>query len=137
MTDSDAARRLRHWILSERMTWTTENDLQRALDARLAAEAVKGHPIHSYAREVRVDEHNRIDFVVAIVNAVGGDNTIVAVELKVAGSAKDVHRQLERYAGLAEIDEVLLVTTKASHHRMPTRMLGKPVILCSLVEGGL
>lgn len=133
----NAARRLRHWILSEPMSWTTENDLQNALDTRLTAEAGRRHPITHVRREVRLDDHNRIDFLVALAESLGGESSTVGVEVKIKGSAKDVLRQLTRYAAIADIDELLLVTTKAAHHRMPAELNGKPVIVCSLVEAGL
>ncbi|MGN6693878.1 MAG: hypothetical protein ACTHN0_06840 [Aquihabitans sp.] len=129
--DGNSARRLRHWILSQRMSWTTEDDLQRVIAHRLDHEVTIGSPINHYVREVRVDERNRLDFVVQIA----GD--VVGVEVKIAGSRRDVLRQLTRYAQLDQIDELLLVTTKANHHRMPTHINGKPVLLCSLVEAGL
>lgn len=131
MQDGNSARRLRAWLLAERMTWTTEDDLQRAIDARLEREAAVGHPITRYEREVRVDDRNRLDFAVQV------DETVVAVEVKIAGPRKSVLRQLARYALLDDIDELLLVTTKANHHHMPTHLYGKPVLLCSLIEAGL
>lgn len=129
--DGNSARRLRHWILSERMSWTTEDELQRIIGRRLDREVSLGHPVTHYEREVRVDERNRLDFAVQI------DGDVVAVEVKIAGSRKDVLRQLTRYAHLDDVDELLLVTTKANHHRMPTHINNKPLLLCSLVEAGL
>lgn len=130
--NGNSARRLRAWLTSERMTWTTEDDLQRAIAARLDREVEIGNPINHYVREIYIDgNHNRLDFVVQVA----GD--IVGVEVKIAGSRKDVLRQLTRYAQLEQIDELVLVTTKASHHHMPTHLNGKPVLLCSLVEAGL
>lgn len=129
--DTKAARRLRAWLLIERMNWATELELQDAIDDRLTREVKLGHPITAYTRELRVDEHNRLDFAVQV------DGTTVAVEVKIGGSRKDVIRQLTRYAALADVDEILLVTTKASHHRLPTELGGKAVVLCTLVEDSL
>jgi len=129
---TSAARRLRDWILARPMTFTTEDDLQQALADRLWAEALLGNPITGYSREVRLDEHNRIDFLVEL-----NGTTKVGVEVKIAGSLASVRRQLERYAALADVDELLLVTTKAQHHHISPRIGDKPVVLCSLIGDAL
>lgn len=126
-----AARRLRDWILSVPMTFTTEAELQNVLAARLDNEAGLGHPITSVLREERLDAHNRIDFLVHL------DTTAVGVEVKIGSALAAVRRQLERYAAFDTVDELLLVTTKARHHQIPAEIGGKPVVLCSLIEVGL
>lgn len=126
-----AARRLRDWILSRRMTYGTELELQDALAARFYAEAMIGHPITGFGREVRLDQHNRIDFLIEV------DGAPVGVEVKIHGSRADVVRQLTRYAAFPEIHELLLVTAKAIHHNIPHELNGKPVVLCSLVGAAL
>lgn len=126
-----AARRLRDFILSRTMTYGTEIQLQDALAARLHAEASIGRPITSVRREVRLDQHNRIDFVIDV------ELVPVGVEVKIHSSRADVVRQLTRYAAFPEIQELLLVTTKAIHHNIPTELNGKPVVLCSLVGAAL
>lgn len=126
-----AARRLRDFILAAPMTFTTEADLQEALADRLDAEAQLGNPVSGFGREVRLDGHNRIDFLVELAG------THVGIEVKRAGSLADVIRQLTRYAAFTTVDELLLVTTKASHHHIPTEIDGKPVVLCSLIGNAL
>lgn len=129
---SSAARRLRDWILARPMTFTTEAELQQVLADRLWSEALLGNPITGYSREVRLDDHNRIDFLVEL-----NGTTKVGVEVKIAGSLAALRRQLERYAALAAVDQLLLVTTKAQHHHVPPTIGGKPVILCSLIGDAL
>lgn len=126
-----AARRLRDHIAAQRLVFTTEAELQDALAQDLWAEAVLGRPVSGFGREVPLDCHNRIDFLVEL------DGVHVGVEVKVQSPLTAVVRQLERYAGFDAIDELLLVTNRAHHHRIPTEIGGKPAVLCSLVESAL
>lgn len=126
-----AARRLRDWILMRPMTYTTELDLQDAIHARLIDEVRIGVPVRGFGREVVLDAHNRIDFLVTLAG------TRVGVEVKVGSSNADVVRQLTRYARFDAVEELLLVTTQARHHHLPKVVGGKPAVLCSLVGGAL
>lgn len=123
------ARQLRDWILTRPISFTTETDLQDGLAARFLA--ATPYPITAYGREVRLDPSNRIDFLVEL------DSTNIGVEVKIAGSLTEVTRQLTRYTALAAVDQLILVTTKASHHHVPREINGKPVILCSLIGDAL
>lgn len=127
-----AARRLRDWVLSRAISFTTEKELQEALAARLWPEALLGAPITGYSRELRLDERNRIDFLVEI-----NETIRVGVEVKIGGSLAALVRQLERYAKFPQIDQLLVITTKAQHHHIPTEINGKPVVLCSLIGDAL
>lgn len=127
-----AARRLRDHILARRMTFTTEAQLQQVLAERLYGESLLRRPVTGFGREVSLDDHNRIDFLVEL-----DGQTTIGVEVKVAGALAAVQRQLTRYAAFDAIDELLLVTTRAQHHAIPTEIGGKPVVLCSLVGAGL
>lgn len=129
---TSAARRLRDFVLARPMTFTTEAELQEALAARLWDEALIGRPITGYSREVRLDERNRIDFLVELDEAI-----TVGVEVKIAGSLAAVRRQLERYAADDRIHQLLLITTKAQHHHISPTIGGKPVVLCSLIGDAL
>lgn len=131
MSRNAAARRLRDSVLSRRLSFTTETELQERLASHLWTEALIGRPITRYSREVRLDEHNRIDFIVEL------DGTVVGVEVKIAGTLKAVTRQLTRYAAFPSIDQLLLITTKAQHHHIPREIDGKPVVLCSLIGDAL
>lgn len=55
-----------------------------------------------YQREVRLSPRDIIDFLV------GG----LGIEVKLAGSAKDIYRQLERYSYHEEVSEIVLVTNR-------------------------
>jgi hypothetical protein len=67
--------------------------------------------------EVRLTPRDRIDFLVGRVG----------VEAKVAMSPDAVLRQLARYAEHPDVDDLLLVTTKATHRGLPTVVGGKPL----------
>ena len=59
----------------------------------------------AYVKECILAPSERIDF---LINGIG-------VECKIAGSKNDVLRQLSRYAEFEQIEELVLVTTRASH----------------------
>lgn len=89
----------------------SEAELQEALETALKADGVP------YEREVILSETERPDFVCGRT----------AVEVKIKGTPAQVVRQLYRYAGLQEIDQVLLVTTSARLSSMPAVLQEKPV----------
>lgn len=128
-----AAERLRDWILTERMSFTTEHDLQSAIEDRLIRAA--GDFVHTHRREHRLDARNRIDFLPTV--RIQDVYINVGIEVKIGSALAEVVRQLQRYAAFDDVDELLLVTTKAAHHHVPNYIGGKRVVLCSLVEGGL
>jgi hypothetical protein len=134
-----AARLLRDHILAQRLTYSTEADLQLALNDVLTREQTLGNPVIMFDREHRLDPENRIDFLVTLRLGprVHRPETHIGVEVKINGALAAVTRQLERYAQFPSIDELLLVTNRARHHGIPYEIYGKPVVLCSLVEAGL
>lgn len=99
-------------------SYRNEEELQSLLHAQLIAAG-----IHS-EREVRLsDGRSRIDILAGRIG----------IEVKVKGSLADVRRQLSRYAATGDIDELVLVTTRSAHHRIPPTIAGVPLVLCSLV----
>lgn len=109
-------------IMRSRLTYANEDDLQAGILSLLALNGIDA------TREVRLsDRLSRIDLM----------SGAVGIEVKIKGSAASVTRQLQRYARCPEIDALILVTTKASHHQTPGLMNGKPVFLVSLIEAGL
>lgn len=114
MTALEVADALRRF----RFRYVTEDDLQAAIYDALDGFA----PV----REARIDARNRVDVLVGRV----------AVEVKTAGSAADVRRQLERYARCESIDGIVLVTNRA-RHVFPSEVGGKPLEVVSLVLAGL
>lgn len=83
-----------------------EFELHQGLDTILSG---LGLPVE---REVRLDEHNRIDIAVDLP---GG--TRLGIEVKVAGRGRDVLGQIRRYTKTGQLDAVMLVTTIARHTR--------------------
>lgn len=47
--------------------------------------------------------------------------------MKIAGTWRDVRRQLERYAELEIVEALVLVTTRAAHARIGSMVGGKPL----------
>lgn len=99
-------------------SYRNEEELQALLYAELVAAGVQSE------REVRLsDGRSRIDILAGRVG----------IEVKVKGSLADVRRQLSRYAATGDVDELILVTTRSAHHRIPPTLAGVPLVLCSLV----
>jgi hypothetical protein len=102
--------RVARTLAGYRLPVSNEADMQRAIERAFSND---GMP---HRREVTKGA-DRIDFVVGRVG----------VECKVDGSVAEVTRQIERYALWAELDELLLVTTKGQHLNLPRVLNGKPV----------
>lgn len=98
-----------------RFGWATEADLQAGVALALEASEMQA------TREVRLGPAGRCDFFVPTE-----DDRGVVVELKIQGSPADVLRQLHRYACVARVDGVVLVSTSL-RLRAPEQLAGKPV----------
>ncbi len=109
-------------LSNSRLTYTDEVSLHRAMSAVLASAGIE------HAREVRCGQAGRIDFLTA--DGVG-------IEVKLAGSLQAVVRQMTGYAHDPRVRALVLVTTRAVHHRVPTHLAGVPVALYSLIGQGL
>jgi hypothetical protein len=95
--------------------WTCETDLQEALHVVLGA-------YYPVMREQRISVQDRPDFLVTTTAGV------VAVEVKIQGARNPVLRQLGRYAASAQVDAVVLASTRRTLlHAMPAEIHGKPV----------
>lgn len=93
----------------------TEDDLQRGLADALTAAGM------AVKREVRLNARDRIDLLVGTVG----------IEVKVAGDASRVERQLERYAQSDLVTALVLVTNRV-RHRPPPTLNDKPVAIIGL-----
>ncbi len=69
------------------------------------------------AAEARLSGRDRIDFLAGTVG----------IEVKVAGTAAAVVRQLRRYAASPRVEALILVTNRARHRAMPDQSGGKRV----------
>jgi len=105
------------------LQFVSEDDLQESIRAALVSAGIPAE------RERRLsDGRSRIDLFV---------EPGVGVEVKIDGSWAAVVRQLQRYAKCPEITELVLVTSRSKHHRIPTELEGKPVHLVSLIGAAL
>lgn len=106
-------------IQSRRFVHVHEDELQEGL-----AEAFADAGLDA-SREVRLSSRDRIDF---LIGAVG-------IEVKVAGSAPRVLRQLERYAESDRVEELVLVTDRVQAGVQPETVGGKPLRVVQLLGG--
>jgi hypothetical protein len=98
-------------IKAQRYRYSGEAQLQEGIAGALAAAGITA------VREVHLAGPDRIDFM---AGALG-------IEVKVAGQSASVARQLARYAKSPEVEELMLVTTRARHRSVPREIGGKPV----------
>jgi hypothetical protein len=121
-TPAITAAAVAEFLRGVRFRYHDEDRLQEAIAAALET-APWAMPVW---REVPLAGCGRIDVRVGRVG----------IEVKVAGQATAVRRQLEGYAHSDAVDELVLVTTRASHH-MPAALNGKPVEVVRLIGAAL
>jgi hypothetical protein len=80
-----------------------EKDLQEAIETIFTEEKI------AFRREAQLSSGGRIDFLIGKLG----------VEIKVGHSYADVIFQLHAYAKCAEIEELVLVTTRLTHQMPP------------------
>ena len=93
----------------------SEAELQSSVEDLLRKGAV------SYEREVEVDG-GRIDFLIGTIG----------LEIKIDVPVNGVSRQLLAYAQGDRISELVLLTLKRQHKRVPSRLAGKRVHVVAL-----
>lgn len=108
-------------IRSHRFNWQSEEDFQEGIRRILKTAKIR------FRKEVALGSAGRIDF---LVDGIG-------IEIKVQESVSKVAKQLHDYAGRTEVTELLLVTTKASHRRLPSTLRGKRLTVLCLWEAAL
>ncbi len=89
----------------------TELHLQNAIEEIFKSSSVP------YIREYRLSAAERLDFLCGTI----------AIETKISGSKSEVTRQLQRYLLDERITEIILVTNRSKHQRLPDRMNNKPL----------
>lgn len=120
-TDTTLVDRIERAATAHAITYSTEAQLQAALDTALREEGVVAQ------REVRLsDGRSRIDFL----------SGRTGIEIKIDGSWTQVARQLMRYAKCAEIDALVLITSKVTHRQVPDEIAGVPVRKVFLTTAG-
>lgn len=119
-----AADTIEQALASYRFMYGDEKALQEGVHAALERAGLAVHP------EVSLNPRGRIDFLVHRELRVGGECLKpTGIEVKVAGSPATVLAQLQRYAPYCE--ELVLVTTKASHRQLAGDVAGVP---CRVVQ---
>lgn len=103
-------------LAASRIVTSDEDSVQRGIAQALTDSGI------AFEREVALDMRDRIDFLI-------GD---VGLEVKVAGSAAEVHRQLERYSKHDRIKSLVLVSSKAKHCQIAGVSNGKPFLNVTL-----
>lgn len=116
---SASAQELAAVINHHRFLYQDEYQLQDGIEAALRGAGYE--PV----REVRLSAADRVDIMVGSV----------AIEVKIAGRAPSVIRQLMRYAKHDEVSELILVTTKIRHNEVPPFLDGKPVHIVYALAG--
>ena len=111
MDNSDIIDALRHYSYA----FTTEATLHEGV-----AMVLTEHEI-PYEREKQLSARGRIEFYLP--------GTKLGIECKIDGSETAVMRQLLRYTESDLIDELVLLTTRNKHRRIPAELGGKPVHL--------
>lgn len=94
--------------------WTDEVDLHLQLAGAFHEDGVL------VVREHMLDRQSRLDFFEVEHG--------IAIEVKVAGSAADVLRQLWRYAEHDAVKEIVLVTSQSRHLALAGKQSGKRVV---------
>lgn len=105
-------------IRGARFLWASEDDLQRGLADALEQAGFR------VEREVRLNARDRIDL---LVDGVG-------IEVKITGAWRDVERQLRRYLESTVLNELVLVTAKALHRRIPQGAVGRKALCVHQLE---
>lgn len=113
-------------VRSVRFARGSEAALQNALMEHLARHLVADEVV---IREVELSPEDRIDFLVV--------GARIGIEVKVDGATSALVRQLQRYAQHDCIAGLLVVSTRAHHRALPATLSGKPVVVASLLYGGL
>ncbi len=98
-------------ISGHKFAFSTEEQLHQCLAQLMQEQGIQFEP------EVKLNARDRIDFMVGSVG----------IEVKIKHPLSSVLRQLHRYAQCPEIDELLLISTRAPHALTPTEINGKQV----------
>lgn len=116
MTGTEIVKLLR----AQRFRYNDEADLQKGIGQALTAAGI------AFEREVILGPHDRLDFLVD-----GG----ICIEVKVAGSAGALLRQVFRYTNDDRVKEVVIVSNRPQHACIPLEIHGKPVNVIILLTG--
>lgn len=103
---------------SYRYNFQDEGTLQEGMAVALTRSAIE------FEREVRLDAHNRPDFMIGSV----------AVEVKIKGTFSQFLRQAARYLELEQVSALIVVGTPKWLPVVPKTLLDKPVYTVRLMS---
>lgn len=124
--DHHTAETIGRLIERHQFAYADEDELQAGIVELLAGSGLTAR------REVRLSTQDRLDILVELSGPIA-----LGIEVKIAGAAGDVRRQLLRYAASDRVDELLLVTTLRRHLAGLTDELGGKPLTLALLRGGL
>lgn len=87
-----------------RLPLSDEKDLQTKIAEMLTLEKVP------FAREVRLDDHDIVDFMAGEGACLQPLQPACAIEVKIGGSRRAIFRQIERYCAHPQVSEIVLAT---------------------------
>lgn len=108
-------------LRSARFRFSSEDELQAGVAEVMAAAGV------AFDREVAIGQRDRLDFLAGTA----------AIEVKVDGGRNDLLRQLARYARHDGIQDLVVVTSRARHARLPDLIGSKPIHVVWVSGGAL
>jgi hypothetical protein len=103
---------------SYRYNFQDEGSLQEGLAVALTRSGIE------FEREVRLDSHNRPDFMIGSV----------AVEVKIKGTFAQFLRQAARYLELDQVSALIVVGTPKWMPAVPATLLDKPIYTVRLTS---
>jgi hypothetical protein len=112
-----------------RLPLSDEKDLQAKIAEMLALEKVP------HVREVRLDDHDIVDFMVGDSATLQPLEPACAIEVKIGGSRRAIYRQLERYCAHPQVAEIVLATNVPMN--LPFEINGKRTAVANLGRGWL
>lgn len=106
-----------------RFNFSNEKELQAGIEELLTQEGI------NFAREHQLPPVGRIDFYLP--------DDRIGIEVKVKGSPSDVLKQFHGYCGHADIDALLVVSSRTKLGNLPDVLNHKPVLGVSLWANGI
>jgi hypothetical protein len=104
-------------LASYRFSFNTEKELQEGIAKALTTNSLE------FSREYTLSPRDRVDFLLT-----GGRG----IEVKLDGSANQLASQVRRYMDHPDINELLVVVTKARLCDLPKSLNGKPIFVYCL-----
>lgn len=120
---SETAEVLATFLRTLRFHYINEVELQDGIEIAL------GQIGADFTRELQLpDRFGRIDFMVHGPHEIG-------IEVKVAGSAANLGRQVARYLDCTKLDGIVVVSSRFGHNHLSKTYQGKPVEIVWVSDG--